>query len=59
MEQILQPTTITCHNCHTPTRPTSYDVRKENEIVTEGQWRCPQCGTFLKRGVFKVTPIVK
>lgn len=56
MEQLLQPTPIGCSNCGTLTRPSQQVVNRPTEIVTEAQWRCPQCGAFLKKGIIKRTP---
>lgn len=56
MEQLLQPTAIPCRQCGTMTRPTQSPIYDEKFIVMEAQWRCPQCGMYLKRGITSRTP---
>jgi len=51
---ILQPTPIGCRNCHATVFPRRTTINKETQTITEGEWRCPQCGTFLKKGVLSI-----
>ena len=56
MEYLVQPTPIGCSNCGTLTRPSQQTITREKETVVEAQWRCPQCGAYLKRGIVSRTP---
>jgi uncharacterized Zn finger protein len=54
---LLQSTPVPCRNCRTMASVREQVVVKENgDRHVEGEWRCNQCGSFIKRGTLRVIP---
>jgi uncharacterized Zn finger protein len=45
---------IGCPKCGTSVRGKENQSTRGNQIVTECQWRCSRCGTFIKHGITKI-----
>jgi hypothetical protein len=57
MPHLLQNTPIACYTCGTKVYGREENIRRGTEIHTECRWRCNRCGTYLKQGTLRITPI--
>lgn len=54
MNELVNPVSVSCYNCGTPTKPKIMPRKEANgEIVNEAKWVCPRCGNFFKHGLAK------
>lgn len=54
---LLQNTPISCRVCGRMTPGREYTVRNNDGSSTvKCEWRCPQCGAFLKQGDIRHIP---
>lgn len=52
---MLQNTPISCRRCGVKVYGREFPLRKnDGSLVTECDWRCPQCGTYLKNGTIRI-----
>lgn len=53
--QLLQNTPVSCRACGQMTPGREFQIRNsDGTVVTECEWRCPKCGSFVKKGVTKI-----
>lgn len=55
MTNTIRNTPISCPRCRGMVAGKETPRVMENKIVTECQWRCSRCGTFIKHGITKIT----
>lgn len=54
--QLLQNTPVSCRACGQTTVGRESQVRNsDGSVITECEWRCLRCGSFVKKGVTKIT----
>lgn len=51
---IIRNIPIGCPRCGTSVRGKERPSTRGDKIVTECQWRCTRCGTFIKQGITKI-----
>lgn len=55
--QIIRNIPIACPRCNTQCKGQEREVKQSKKIVTECNWRCFNCGTFIKHGITNVKDI--
>ena len=56
MQPTVRNTPITCPRCSTTVPGRERTAVQGSNIVTECQWRCFKCATFIKSGITSVKP---